>query len=45
MREHLRPDKFDLQLRDPIPPAYKIKHLERIKARGAEVEIILLYVL
>lgn len=37
LREHLRPDKFDMQLRDPVPPAHALKQLDRISARGAEV--------
>jgi large subunit ribosomal protein L15 len=37
MREHLKPQAYDLQLRDPIPPSYKLKQFDRIAARGAEV--------
>ena len=37
VREHIYPERYDLELKDPLPPAYALKQLNRIEARGAEV--------
>jgi large subunit ribosomal protein L15 len=38
LREHLRPEKYPLPLRDPITPFWRVKKLERLsRDRGIPV--------
>ena len=39
LREHLYPEKFPLSLREPIPPSYTVKKLDR-KAKDRGIEIV-----
>lgn len=38
MREEIHPEKFPFKLRDPLPASRCVEQMERIRARGAEVE-------
>lgn len=38
MREAIHPEKFPFKLRDPLPASRVVRHMERIRERGAEVE-------
>ena len=37
MREHMYPEKYDVESFDPIPPPLEVLNLERYKAKGCDV--------
>jgi len=38
LQEHLKPERFPVKLREPLPDAKDVRNLEKIRERGAEVK-------